>query len=74
MNREELENLGKNAGAWAKAYTRIKEELMREGVPEEEAIQTARSMATAALMKPKDFAKDFADLLDKLDGKEPWEE
>lgn len=68
MNRDELEDLGKNAGAWAKAYTRIKEELMREGVPEEEAIRTARALATSALMKPK----DFTDLLDKLDGDEPW--
>lgn len=54
MNREELENLGRDAHLWAQTYRKIKESLLAEGIPEDEATVAARSMTNAAILKPKE--------------------
>jgi hypothetical protein len=50
MNIKELAELGRNAHAWAKAYTALKGALVREGVVEEEAKAEARNAANFAAL------------------------
>lgn len=57
MNTDQLIALGKNAAAWARTYTLLKEALLREGVVEDEAREEARNAAN--------FAALYADLEDE---------
>lgn len=41
----QLERLTENAGTFAKAYVAAKAELIRAGMPEEQAQETARALA-----------------------------
>jgi len=59
MNIDDLNRLGENASAFAKAYVDLKEELVRKGVDPEEAKVTARAAAFMAIIQPEK--------------KEPWE-
>lgn len=62
MTPEELEELARTAGSWAKAYVRLKNELMARGIPEAEAVKTARTLSTAAMMRlpdPEDEAESW---------------
>lgn len=47
-NTDALLQLAKNAKAFAKAYTEVKTALMREGVPPDEAAESARAAALLA--------------------------
>jgi len=59
MNIDDLNELGQNASAFAKAYVQLKEELIRNGVDPKEAKETARAAAFMAIIQPEK--------------KEPWE-
>lgn len=48
MNSKALAQLGQNALAWAKAYTSLKEALIREGVERDEAERQAGLAANMA--------------------------
>lgn len=54
MNVEELLELARNAKAFSEAYVRVKEELLRAGVKESEAIVTARTAAMMAVLRTED--------------------
>lgn len=62
MNAEELAALGRNALAWAKTYTALKEALLREGVVEEEAKSEARNAANFAALYSFDEHADTCPL------------
>lgn len=54
MTRDFLADLGQNALAFARAYTSLKEALVREGVEENEARTEARNAATIAALSGQD--------------------
>lgn len=53
-NTEALLRLARNAKAFAKAYTEVKTALMREGVPAQEASESARAAALMASVQKED--------------------
>jgi len=52
VNREALIALGREAAAWAKAFVELKEALLREGVPDQEAREEARAAAVMTAFAP----------------------
>jgi hypothetical protein len=50
VNAAQLAALGQGALAWARAYTALKDALVKEGVPPEEAVRVARDTANLAGM------------------------
>jgi hypothetical protein len=48
VNTAALAALGRNALTWAKAYVALKEALIKEGVPPEEAAETAKDVTNLA--------------------------
>lgn len=52
MNTTALMALVESAAAWAKAYARLTEELMKAGVPEQKAREEARFAANMAALTP----------------------
>jgi hypothetical protein len=54
MTPEELKNIAEAVKSLAKLYVELKEQLLREGVEQDEATLTARHLATAIMLNPKD--------------------
>lgn len=50
MNTEALAALGKHAKVWAQTYVALKGALLKEGVPADEAIETARDVTNLAAL------------------------
>jgi len=57
VNRSALDALADVARAYGRAYVRLKDQLLREGVRREEAIATARATAMMAAMMPEDSTR-----------------
>lgn len=53
MTPEEIKAFGEAAKSLAKLYVELKAQLIREGVEPEEAITTARHIATAMVLNAK---------------------
>lgn len=54
MNTAALARLAQSAKSWAAAYVALKEELLKQGVQEEEAIETARDVTKLVSLYEQD--------------------
>lgn len=48
LNEKQLAAIGRGALVWARAYVALKEQLLKQGVAEEEAIRVARDTTNLA--------------------------